>query len=146
MFSESAITEDLIQSYLETDYHVNSAPPFVLRVGVASEPLTQLLQRHQCDCAAYLTACNPFSCNLGDADNAARQDALAKELTGRSLKFLSGEGQGSRGKWPEKLPGEASFLVLGLSLEASRALARKYEQNAFIWCGLDAVPQLVLLR
>ena len=142
MFSESAITEDLIQSYLETDYHVDSEPPFVLKVGEASEALTQLLQRHQCDCAAYLTAFNPFSRNLGDADNAARQAALVKELAGRSLKFIGGEGQDCQGKWP----GEASFLVLDLSLEASRALARKYEQNAFIWCGQDAVPQLVLLR
>lgn len=142
MISESAIGEDLIQSYLETDYHVDSELLFILRVGVASEPLTQLLQRYQCDCAAYLTACNPFSRNVGNADNAARQAALAKELAGRSLKFLNGEGQDSQGKWP----GEASFVVFGLSLEPSRALARKYEQNAFVWCGQDAVPQLVLLR
>jgi len=43
-------------------------------------------------------------------------------------------------------PEEASFPVLGLSLKASRALGRKHEQNALVWCTKDAVPQLLLLR
>ncbi len=142
MFSESAIDKNLIQAYVDTDFRVHTEPPFVLNVGVSSEPLPQLFHQYQCDCAAYLTACNPFSRSLGDAENAARQAELAKELTGRSLKFINGEGQDRQRKWP----GEASVLVFGLSREASRALARKYEQNALIWCGNDAVPELVLLR
>lgn len=142
MFSESAIAKDLIQVYLNADYHVDTEPPFVLKIGMASEPLTQLYQQHGCNCAVYLTACNPFSRNLSAAENEVRQSELAQELTKRGLKFIQGVGQDSQGKWP----GEASFLVLGLSLEVSRALARKHEQNAFVWCGRDAVPQLELLR
>jgi hypothetical protein len=142
LFSESAIDKNLIQAYLDTDFRVHTDQPFVLMVGVSSEPLAQLSRQYQCDCAAYLTACNPFSRSLVDAENAARQAELAKELTGRSLKFIHGVGQDGQGKWP----GEASFLVLGLSREASRALARQYEQNAFLWCDKDAVPELVLLR
>lgn len=114
----------------------------MLKVGVSSPPLALLYQQNKCDCAAFLTACNPFSRNVGDAENAVCQTELAQELTGRSLKLINGVGMDSQGKWP----GEASFLVFGLSLEASRALARKYEQNAFIWCGKDAVPQLIPLR
>ena len=142
LFSESAIDKNLIQAYLDTDFRVHTDPPFVLMVGVSSEPLAQLFRQYQYDCAAYLTACNPFSRSLVDAENAARQSELAKELTGRSLKFIHGEGQDGQGKWP----GEASFLVFGLSREASQALAQQYEQNAFVWCGNDAVPELVLLR
>ena len=142
LFSESAIAKNLIQAYLDTDFRVHTDPPFVLKMGVSSEPLNRLFRQYQCECAAYLTACNPFSRNVGDADNEARQAALAKELTGRNLKFIVGKGQDSQDKWP----GEASFLVFALSLESSRALARKYEQNAFIWCASDAVPELVLLR
>lgn len=36
-------------------------------------------------------------------------------------------------------------LVLGLALEAAKSLGNAYEQNAVIWCGADAVPNLVLL-
>ena len=75
-------------------------------------------------------------------DNDARQAVLAQELNGRSLKFILGVGRDSLKQWP----GEASFLVLGLSLEAAKAMARKYEQNALLWCGQDGVPQLILLR
>ena len=41
---------------------------------------------------------------------------------------------------------EESFLVYGLTLEAAKALGTRLEQNAFIWSGEDAVPQLILLR
>lgn len=146
MLSETVISPSLTQAYLETDYGVNADPPFVLKVGVFSEPLARLLERHHADCAAYLTACNPLSEDLGDAENAVRQAELGRELKERSLRFIEGVGQGSQGEAPEQWPGEASFLVLGLSLEASSALGRKHEQNALIWCGQNAVPQLVLLR
>ena len=146
MLSETVIYPSLTQAYLATDYGVNADPPFVLKVGAFSEPLAWLLERHHCDCAAYLTACNPFSEDLEAAENALRQAELSRELKERSLRFIEGVGQGSQGEAPEQRPGEASFLVLGLSLEASRALGRKHEQNALIWCGQNAVPQLVLLR
>lgn len=146
MLPESAISPSLIQAYLAADYRVDAELPFTLKVGVFSEPLAHLLQRHQSDCAAYLTACNPLGRDVGDIENAARQAELSRELKGRSLRFIDGVGLDSQSEETQKWPGEVSFLVLGLSLEASRALGRKHEQNALIWCGKDAVPQLVLLR
>lgn len=144
--SQSVIAPSLIQAYLAAHYRVDAESPFTLKVGVFSEPLAQHFQRHSCDCAAFLTACNPWSEDVGDTGNAARQAALAHELTNRSLKFIDGVGLDGQNEGPEKWPGEASFLVFGLSLEASRALGRTYAQNALIWCGKDAVPQLILLR
>jgi hypothetical protein len=35
--------------------------------------------------------------------------------------------------------------VLGLALEAAKSLGRRHEQNAVVWSGPDAVPQLVML-
>jgi hypothetical protein len=140
--TESFIDQNLIQAFRDTHYRVDTVPPFVLKVGVPSEALRQLYSQYWSDCAAFITACNPFSRSLSDAENTARQAALLCELTGRSLKFINGVGLDSQGNWP----GEASFLVLGLSLEATRVLARKYEQNAVVWCDKDAVPELVLLR
>lgn len=142
MFSESAISSDLIEAYTATDYHVYAETPFVLKVGQASPALVQLYSKHRCDCAAYVTASNPFSQVANDADNQRRHADLVDELMKRSLHFVEGMGRDTRCQWP----GEASCLVMGLSLEAAKKLGRHYEQNALVWCGPDTVPQLVLLR
>ena len=42
-------------------------------------------------------------------------------------------------------PGEDSFLVLGISLEAVKTLGRRFGQNAVLWCDATAIPQLILL-
>jgi hypothetical protein len=138
----SAIAPPTLQAYLETDYRVHGEPGFTLRVGRASAELLAAHKRRRTDCSAFLTACNPFSQPLDAAANAARQAALAKELSGRSLAFLPGVGQHPSNGWP----GEDSFLVFGLTLEAAKALGMRLEQNGLVWSGADAVPQLILLR
>jgi hypothetical protein len=138
----SAIDTATVQAYLESDYLVNAPEPFVLRIGVASEPLAQLCRRHRADCCAFVTACNPRSRLVGDEENAARQAELADELTRRGLAFFGGVGRHPAGDWPD----EASFLVPGLPLAGAKELGERYDQNAVVWCGPDAVPQLVLLR
>jgi len=107
----------------------------------ASEPLAKLFQRHQTNCAAFITACNPFSHKLDETANATRQAELAKELAQRGLSFVAGEGGHPSEGWAEP-----SYLVLDLSLEDAKALGRHFEQNAVVWCGADTVPELVLLR
>lgn len=142
MLPASAIDPPTLQAYLETDYCVHGEPGFTLRVGRASAELLAAHKRRRTDCSAFLTACNPFSQPLDAAANAARQAALAKELSGRSLAFVPGVGQHPSNGWP----GEDSFLVFGLTLEAAKALGMRLEQNGIVWSGADAVPQLILLR
>lgn len=142
MFSDTPISDELLQAYRATDYHVEAAVPFVLRVGQASPDLLHLYAKHQCECAAFLTACNPFSESAAERENEFRQTELASELRKRGLNFIKGIGRDTLGKWPR----EPSFLVFGLSLEAAKRLWREQDQNVLIWCGPDAVPQLILLR
>ena len=142
MFSASAIDPRTVQAYLETEYRVYGEPGFTLRVGQASADLLAAHKRQKADCSAFLTAFNPFSEPFDEAANKARQAALAQELTRRSLVFLPGIGQHPSNEWP----GEDSFLVFGLTLEAAKVLGSKFEQNGFVWNGPDAVPQLILLR
>lgn len=142
MFSDSAIDHHTIQSYLETDYRILGNDPSTMRIGVACPDLAALHKAHQADCSVFITACNPFSQAFDEAANAERQAALARELTQRSLRYIDGIGQHPSNQWP----GEASFLVFGLTLEAARTLGTRFEQNAIIWSGPDAVPQLILLR
>ena len=57
----------------------------------------------------------------------------------RTLKAL---GVDTAGEWP----GEESVFVPGLDLERAKSLGVEFGQNAIVWAGPDAVPQLVLLR
>jgi Protein of unknown function (DUF3293) len=142
MQSTSLIGPTTLQAYRETEYRVHNGPGFVLRVGEFSEVLMTEHKRHKVDCSAFITAGNPFSAVLDDAANQDRQASLAHELTQRSLSFLPGMGEHPTNGWE----GESSYLVFGLNLEAAKALGQRFEQNAVIWCGSDAIPQLILLR
>jgi len=142
LFSESTLAPGLVQAYRETEYRVFGTDPFVITVGVASSELLALYHGHKVTCAAFITACNPLGQELPAHENQRRQDELAKELNQRGLEYLVGVGQHPTGGWP----GEPSFLILGLELEAAKCLGGSLEQNAIVWCGADCVPELVLLR
>lgn len=142
MSSDPTLPPDLIEAYRATDFRVHAQPPFVLKIDVASPPLAELYLYHGCNCAAFITACNPYGEELEDAKNSALQQALAHELSSIGLPFLPGMGVGHEDEWA----GEPSYLVMGLDQHAASAMGRKYRQNAIVWCDSDAVPQLVLLR
>lgn len=142
MLFESTIDASTLQAYLETKYGVQGDEPFTLKVDELCPPLAAAHKRHRVDCSAYITACNPFSQILDDAANAARHAALGQELGRRSLANIEGVGKHPSNQWP----GEASYLIFGLTLEAAKTLGTRMEQNAIVWSGADAVPQLILLR
>ena len=140
--SDTHIADHLLDSYSQTDYQVHGPVPFSLKIGQPSESLLQLYKQHHCDCAAFITACNPFSQNLAPAVNAQRHLDFMADLGSSSLIFVEGIGIGQDPDWP----GEASCLIFGLALDASRVLGHKFNQNAIVWCAQDAKPELVLLR
>lgn len=142
MFSDSNIPRDTIQAYLETHYQVFGETPMTLHIGQFNPTLATLHDAHHVACSAFITACNPLSQTLDPQTNAARQAALARELDALGLTYIEGVGQHPSNNWP----GEASFLVLGVTLDAAKTLGGTHRQNAIVWCGADAVPQLILLH
>ena len=138
----TSLDTETLQAYGETEYHVLTKPGFTLHVGILSMPLLLAHRRHGVTCSAFLTACNPLSQLLSAAENQRRMKALRAELAQRSLTFDEGLGEHPTNGWPA----EASVLVYGLALQAARSLATRWQQNAIVWCGPDAVPQLVLLQ
>ena len=142
MISDSVISPETIQAYRETDYRVDGEKSLVLRINEFNESLATLYKINRVNCCAYITACNPFGQAIDESANANLQDKFARELRSRGLIFFNGAGKNTVGDWP----GESSYLVLGISLEAAKSLGIKYQQNAIVWCGTDTVPQLVLLR
>jgi hypothetical protein len=138
----SAIDPETLQAYRETDYRVLEGLPATLHVDAACPQLLLLHARYQANCSAFITAYNPLGKRAAAARNAQRQQALLAELTRRKLVVIRGMGQHPTNQWPC----EPSFLVLGITRRAARALGRQFEQNAIIWSGPDAVPKLILLR
>ena len=113
-----------------------------MHVAALCPELVLLHARHQANCSAFITACNPLGRRAAAPLNAQRTQALLAELSRRKLVAIRGFGQHPTNEWPA----EPSFLVLGVTRRAAQALGRQFEQNAIVWSGPDAVPELILLR
>lgn len=141
MTTHSNIDPATIQAYRETHYIVEGETPMTLRVDQRNEALATLHEAADVESSAFVTAWNPYSRKCDDETNTNRQNALADELKALGLRFVPGVGRHPSSEWAEP-----SFLVLGVSLEAAKDLGTRYEQNAIVWSGAEAVPALVLLR
>lgn len=145
---DEAVRARLDAAYRRTAYRVELAGfPAVLRVDMPWAAIDARLTGGVC-CLAYLTAANPGSQKLSDAENAQRQRALNDDIIDGGCTVLPGMAVADDGMWPD----EAGFLVAGLSCEAAHALAVAYGQNAFlhaetgghvrlIWCDVNKSMQ-----
>jgi hypothetical protein len=121
---------ELWSAYEATAYRVHGSPvgAFTIRCGEASPPLDALLAAAGTDTWAFVTAANPGSQRLDDADNRRRHAALVEEVRRRGLVFHAGAGVGDDGAWPA----EESVLVTGLDEAAALALGRAFDQLAVV--------------
>ena len=62
-------------------------------------------------------------------------------LGNQAVALFDAEGADPSGNWSS----EHGFLVLGLELEDAKGVGVFFRQNAIVWVGQDAVPQLVML-
>lgn len=136
------IPRELIMAYEATDFRVLEPQEFTLRVGQRSDELQSLYVDLGVTCAAYLTAWNPFSKETSECENQNAQRQLLRKLSLEGFPALNALGIDPSGDWP----GEESVFVPGISLDRAKVLGSEFGQNAIVWAGPDAVPQLVLLR
>jgi hypothetical protein len=134
------LDDTLYQAYRATNYHVHAPSPFTLRIGASNSACDALLAAQGAEGAAFLTAWNPFSQPLPDADNILAQARLAADLDILCTAILPGEGTGEIGDWPP----EPSLFAVGISQADATYLARKYRQNAFVWITRGQPAQLVI--
>lgn len=136
----NTISSDLIATYEATQYCVTSSDSaFILRVGQHSRELAALYRDTDCASTAFITAWNPYSKMLSVEENETRQRQIISLLVAQRLRLYTGEGVSADGAWREP-----SLLVLGIDLVPARNLAQRFEQNGFVFCGEDAIPQLIL--
>ena len=127
----------LLEAYRAAEYIVHD-PQVVIRIGEPNAALDALLADEER--AAFLTAANPRSERCGDEENRRFIAALREALDAAGWRSLEGEGRDAKGAWPA----EPSFLVPGISRDEALELARRFAQNAFVWCERGIAPQLVL--
>ena len=142
LFSKTQIDDATVKAYQETEYRIQGDAPFTLQIGVISESLISAHKLYRVDCSAFITACNPHSQVVSADENRVRQHQLSDELTRRGLIYLPGIGVHPSNQWP----GEESFLVFGLNLQAGKKLGEQFGQNAIVWCGASGLAELILLR
>ncbi len=115
---------ELAEAYARTLYRVDGA--FTIAVGGPCPEARPW---------AFLTACNPGSEPLPDAENARRTEALKAALAGWEV--YPGESTSPEGEWRE-----ASFFVVGIDEAAAADVARRFGQLAFV-CGDGGAARLV---
>lgn len=135
------IARATLDAYRATRYLVDTGSAWItLRIGLYNEDLALLHARHATPCSCFVTACNPFGVEARpEANEQACRDLLAW-LVGEGLVCFRGEGRGDDRDW---LP-EPSYLVLGVDRDRALELCRRFHQNAVVWTGEDATPQLLL--
>ena len=135
------VPQPLIDAYNSAEYHVSSYQPFVLSVNQFNRNLRNLHDEHHVESSAFLTAHNPFSQLVTDYENTILQNSLKSDIDSLGFTFINGFGQSSEYNKNWK---ESSFLVLGINFEMATALAKKYNQNAYIWSASECIPKLII--
>ena len=131
-----------IQSYTDANYHIYEKPLFVINIGAKSSGLNKLYEGYEVSEAAILTAYNPMSQETNDKDNKLNNKQLELILKNQKLSYIRAEGICPNNNWP----GEESFLILGMTLNAAKDLGKKFKQNAIVWSDQSTISQLILLR
>lgn len=125
--------------YRATTYRVMTRPaPIDLRVGRYSAAMADLLAGCAVSGSVLVSACNPQGRLRSAEANQAAHDRLIALLRARSEAYVPALGIPDSGDWPA----ETSVLILGADRRRAGAWCRLLRQNAVLWIGADAVPQL----
>ena len=134
---------DKVQAYLATDYRIgHTSQDIVLTIGQRSERLAALFASNGVACGAFLTSYNPRGTVQSDVANELAHTELAAQLESLNLQAIEGSGSEEGTDWPS----ERSYFALGLALGPAKAIGTHFDQDAIVWVGADAIPQLILLR
>ena len=143
MAETTQIQPDKVRAYLATDYRLgHAAQDIVLTIGQRSERLAALFAAKGVNCGAFLTAYNPRGTLQPEAANQLAHAQLATQLEQFGYEVIEGSGSEEGTDWPA----EKSYFAFGLALEPAKAMGTHFDQDAIVWVGADAEPQLILLR
>jgi hypothetical protein len=134
------VDERLIEAYRATDYvlFVGDGQEVTLNIGQRNADFDQVLDRRGATTAVVVTAYNPRSVVLSDAENRARHKQLTETLDTRGYDYALGEGRDPTGHWKAEL----ECVVFGIPLEVGLEIARRFDQNAIVFVTRGGAPEL----
>ena len=132
--------QELLAAYRATTYTARLAESVLrIRVGARCLRLDQELADRNLSSWAYLTAYNPGSKLLPDAENTVRHQELMRAVQSGGWACYPGTGVPDAPSWKP----EESLLILGIERPQAIELASHFGQLALVWGCRDAVAQLV---
>ena len=131
------VPDATIAAYRATIYEVGTIR---MRVGETNDDIASLLREANVTNAAIVTAYNPESAPLCEAENRAAHENLIHA----TVAYVTRPSRAidPTGAWPP----EPGLLVLGITDEDAIALGQKFRQNAIVWIAQDEAPKLLLLK
>jgi len=134
--------ESLESAYYRAEYVVRSPQrKTIVRVGVMNHELDIILEESGYSNYAIISAHNPGSNRLSDAENTARHGRLLEELEVRRVPFWTAENLDPDAKWPD----EKSVCVLGVEPEVAAEIGRTYAQAAVLIGSRGQSPSIFWL-
>jgi hypothetical protein len=135
--SSIVVDERLWEAYRNTIYAVPELG-LEIEISVPNAPLQNYLSANGFTRWAFITAWNPRSVLLTEAQNAARNQQMERWLMDKKYLYFDGYGQGKTSDWPP----ENSFFVLGINRETAIQLGRDFGQLAIVVGERDTVAEL----
>jgi len=140
---ETQIAADKIRAYRASDCRIDFfCEAIVLQPGLRSAQVAQLFALHAVTCGAFITAYNPQGAQRSTAENEQAHQQLLTHIESQGFRCLEGEGSEAGTDWPA----EKSCFALGLGRSDAIKIGGLFGQDAIVWVGETAVPELVLLR
>jgi len=140
---ETQIAAAKVRAYRASDYRIGfTDQAIVLSPGLRSARMAQLFASHGVNCGAFITAFNPQGAQRSTAENELAHQQLLSKIKALGLKCLDGEGSEAGTDWLA----EKSCFALGLGRSDAIEIGHLFGQDAIVWVGESAVPELVLLR
>lgn len=135
------LDQSLIDAYRATEYvlFVGDGAEITLRIGKPNAAFDRVLGQHGTATAVVVTAYNPRSVVLPEAENRARHARLTALLEDRGFDYVLGEGRDPTGHWKAEL----ECIVFGISAEIGLEIARGFDQNAVVFVTRGGVPELI---
>ena len=135
------IDKALREAYLATRYVVTIGVDRVeLRIGRPAPELDRYLVAGSIATAAFVTAWNPRSERLSEAENLLRSQELATTVAALGLQALPVVTAADDPQWIEH-----GLLILDISEAQARALGDRFGQNAIVMLERGGAPRLVEL-
>lgn len=134
------LSDALIDAYTATDFVLfdTGDGEVVVNVGVRSAAFDAVLASRGAETAVIVTAYNPRSVVLPDAENRARHERLTALLDERGYDYGLGEGRDPTGHWKAEL----ECVVFAIPVEAGLEIARAFDQNAIVFIRRGDAPEL----